>query len=77
MFLDAEAFHIDWPDPVQSDLQYVFAHRALRLVRGDEPIFEPLQEFKENPLATAIMDSRPAPENRFDPKALEKLPEQL
>jgi hypothetical protein len=71
--IDAPAFHIDWPERVPEEQQYVFAHRALRLVRGDEPIFAPLQEYKENPLATAIMDARPAPKNRYDPEALTNL----
>ena len=65
--LDATAFHLDWPERVPEDMQFVFAHRALRVVRGDEPVFAPLQEYKDNPLATAIMDSRPAPQNRYDP----------
>lgn len=71
--IDAPAFHIDWPERVPEEDQYVFAHQALRLIRGDDPIFTPLQEYKENPLATAIMDARPAPENRYDPAALTKL----
>jgi hypothetical protein len=71
--IDAAAFHLDWPARVPEDEQYVFAHRALRLVRGDEPIFAPLQEFKESPLATAVLDARPAPENRYDPESLSKI----
>ena len=71
--INAPAFHLDWPPRVPEEEQYVFAHRALRLVRGDEPIFQPLQEYKDNPLATAIMDSRPPPENRYDPEALTRL----
>ncbi|MEO7454360.1 MAG: hypothetical protein ABIV13_06325 [Fimbriimonadales bacterium] len=71
--INAPAFHIDWPERVPEEEQYRFAHRGLRLIRGDDPIFEPLQEYKENPLATAILDARPAPENRFDPTALTKV----
>ena len=71
--IDAQAFHIDWPRHYPDDQLFRFAHRALRLTRGDEQVFEPLKEFKENPLMTAIMDSKPGPENRYDPTALEKL----
>ena len=71
--LNASAFHIDWPNRLPEEMQYTFAHRALRLLKGDEPIFQPLQEYKENPLTTAILDSRPPPENRYDPEALTRI----
>lgn len=75
--IDSPAFHIDWPAAVPEESQYTFAHRALRLIRGDDPIFEPLQEYKDNPLATAIMDSRPAPENRYAPEVLMQISHDL
>ena len=71
--IDASAFHIDWPSRIPDELLFTFAHRGLRLARGDEPMFEPLKEFKESPLMTAIMDAKPGPENRYDPTVLEKL----
>jgi len=70
--LDALAFHVDWPPMVPDDLAYASAHRALRWVRADEPAFVPLNEFRETPLSKAILDARPAPENRFDTSAAER-----
>ncbi|MDQ2987148.1 MAG: hypothetical protein M3R13_10595 [Armatimonadota bacterium] len=67
--LDATAFHIEWPPPLPEGQEFAAAHRALRWVRADEPAFEALQEYKQSPLTTAILDARPAPENRFDPNA--------
>jgi len=65
--LNASAFHIDWPPALPDDMAFTSSHKALRWVRADVPAFEPMQEYKETPLSQAILDARPAPENRYDP----------
>jgi hypothetical protein len=77
LLLDATAFHIDWPPPIDRQNEYMAAHRALRWVRGDVPAFEPLKEYKVTPLTTAMLDSRPAPENLYDPSAIRRWDETL
>lgn len=70
--LNASAFHIDWPPPLPAETAFTSSHKALRWVRADVPAFEPLQEYKETPLSRAILDARPAPENRYDPTAAKR-----
>jgi hypothetical protein len=71
--LNASAFHIDWPPPLPDDMAFTSSHKALRWVRADVPAFEPLQEFNESPLTQAILDARPAPENRYNPVAAREI----
>lgn len=72
MLLDAVAFHLDWPPPLEPGREFAAAHQALRWVRADEPAFEPLTRYHPSPLTEAILDARPAPENRYRKDAIDE-----
>jgi len=66
----AEAFHLDWPPPLRQDRRVPTAHQVLRWIRGDDLPYEPLDENAESPLVSALLDAKPLPENRFNPRAV-------
>ncbi|MBA3726225.1 MAG: hypothetical protein H0W86_07165 [Armatimonadetes bacterium] len=68
--LTGEAFHLDWPPPLGQDRRVSTAHQVLRWIRGDDLPYEPLKTNAESPLVSALLDAKPAPENRFNSQAL-------
>ena len=65
-----QAIHLDWPAALPQDKRVSAAHQILRWVRGDEPLFTELQREADGPLVRALLDKKPAPENRFNTKAI-------
>ncbi|MGI8923846.1 MAG: hypothetical protein ACR2HJ_07375 [Fimbriimonadales bacterium] len=68
--LTGEAFHLHWPPPLGQNHRVTTAHQVLRWIRGDDLPYEPLKQNAESPLVSALLDAKPAPENRFNSQAV-------
>lgn len=68
--LAAEAIHLDWPKPLFPEERIPLAHQILRWIRSEEYLGEELLKNAQNPIVNALKYGQPAPENRFNPKAL-------